>query len=223
MKTTAMAIAVVVVANVVAVGPAMRERTAPVGHATILVCGPHLVGGWRDGELPMLTLPLETPVGGWGHVIPPATLISLGFDPDDLTAIGDSLWSGGAWPAPRRAWLTLRQTTDSGYRYRVTAAQVARPTAAQGELVVQGLVAIDRIWSEVPQASDSTKPPRRTSAVGVQILRLLPPQLGLDRRQSAQLKRLQGERQWECAETIPVTLAFGSRGSVWVESVSAPR
>jgi hypothetical protein len=223
MRTTAMAVAVVLVANVVAIGPAMQERAAPVGRATVTVCGQHLVGGWRDGELPMLTLPLETPVGGWGEVIPPPTLVALGFDPADLTAIGDSLWTGGAWPAPRRAWLTLRQATDSGYRYRVTGAHVARPTAAPGELVAQGLVAIDRIWSEVKSPSDSTRPPQRTSAVGVQILRLLPPQLGLDRSQSAQLKRLQGERQWECTETIPVTLAFGSRGALWVESVSAPR
>ncbi len=222
MKPTAMAVAVVLVANVVAVGPAMRERAAPVGRATVAVCGQHLAGGWRDGEVPMLLLPLETPVGGWGHVIPRATLVALGFDPDDLTALGDSLWTGGAWPAPRRAWLTLRQSTDSGYRYRVVGAHVARPTAVSGELVVQGLVAIDRIWSEVPPANDSTTPPQRTSAVGVQVLRLLPSQLGLDRAQAAQLRPLRRTDRWDCVETLAVTLAFGARGSIWVESVSAP-
>jgi len=223
MKSTVMAVAVVLVANVVAIGPAVRERMAPVGRATVQVCGTHLSGGYQPGDLQMLMLPLETPEGGWGHVIPPNTLVALGFDPDDLTAIGDSLWTGGAWPAPRRAWLTLRQATDSGYRYRVVAAGSTRPTAAPGELVVQGLVAIDRIWSEVPPAGDSTRPRQRTSSVGVQIVRLLPPQLGLDRDQSAQLRSLRRNDRWDCVETLPVVLAFGSRGSVWVESVSAPR
>jgi hypothetical protein len=223
MKTTAMAVAVVLVANVVAIGPAVQERASPVGRATVTVCGQHLVGGWRDGELPMLTLPLDTPVGGWGDVIPPARLVALGFDPNDLTAIGDTLWTGGAWPAPRRAWLTLTQATDSGYRYRVTGAHVTRPTAVPGQLVVQGLVAIDRIWSEVAPAGDSTKPVQRRSEVGVQILRLLPPQLGLDRAHALQLQPLRRNDRWDCVQTMSVTLALGSRGSVWVESVSAPR
>jgi len=219
MKTTAMAVAVVLVANVVAIGPALRERRAPVGRAIVQVCGNHISGGYQPGDLQMLMLPLETPEGGWGHVIPPATLVALGFDPDDLTAIGDSLWTGGAWPAPRRAWLTLRQATDSGYRYRVVAAAATRPTAATGELVVQGLVAIDRIWSDVGPA-DSTRPRQRTSSVGVQIVRLLPPQLGLDREQAAALRSLRRNDRWDCVETRPVTLAFGARGSVWVESVN---
>jgi hypothetical protein len=219
MKTTAMAVAVVLVANVVAIGPALRERGAPVGRATVQVCGTHIAGGYQPGDVQMLMLPLETPEGGWGHVIPPATLVALGFDPDDLTAIGDSLWTGGAWPAPRRAWLTLRQAADSGYRYRVVAAAATRPTAATGELVVQGLVAIDRIWSDVGPA-DSTRPRQRTSAVGVQIVRLLPPQLGLDREQAAALRSLRRNDRWDCVETRPVTLAFGARGSVWVESVN---
>jgi len=219
MKTTAMAVAVVLVANVVAIGPALRERRAPVGRAIVQVCGNHVSGGYQPGDLQMLMLPLETPEGGWGHVIPPATLVALGFDPDDLTAIGDSLWTGGAWPAPRRAWLTLRQATDSGYRYRVVAAAATRPTAATGELVVQGLVAIDRIWSDVGPA-DSTRPRQRTSSVGVQIVRLLPPQLGLDREQAAALRSLRRNDRWDCVETRPVTLAFGARGSVWVESVN---
>jgi hypothetical protein len=215
-----LAATLVVVYNVAAIAPAAQERRAPVGRVTIAVCGEHIVGGWRDGELPMLSLPLATPQAGWGDVIDVPTLRSLGFAEKSIAALHDTTWRDGAWPAPRRAWLTLAQQADSGRRYDVVAANATRPTAAAGQLVVQGLVTLERIW-QAPDSAAPTAP--RGWELGVGVMRLLPSQLGLDRAQAEALRSLRQNSSWGCTATATATLAFGSRGSVWVESVSAPR
>lgn len=214
-----LATALVVVYNAVAIVPAVQERRAPVGRVTVAVCGEHIVGGWRDGELPMLMLPLATPEQGWGDVIDPATLRTLGFTERSLAALQDTALAQVIWPAPRQAWLTLQQQADSGRRYAVVGASATRPAAAPGQLVVRGLVNLERIWQRVDPA---VQPTVRPWELGVGVTRLLPSQLGLDLAQAEALKGLrQDDRGVPCAATIPVTLAFGARGSVWVESVGA--
>lgn len=213
-----LAAALVVVYNTVAIVPAVQERRAPVGRVTIAVCGEHIVGGWREGELPMLMLPLATPERGWGDVIDHATLRTLGFSERTIAALQDTTLAQGMWPAPRLAWLTLRQEADSGRRYVVVGASAERPAAAEGELVVRGLVNLERIWKKVDPAA---QPTGRPWELGVGVTRLLPPTLGLDLAQAEALKRLRDDgRGAPCGATVPMTLAFGARGSVWVESVS---
>lgn len=212
-----LAAALVVAYNAVAIVPAVQERRAPVGRVTIAVCGEHIVGGWREGELPMLMLPLATPAQGWGDVIDMATLRALGFRERTIAAMQDTTLAEGMWPAPRQAWLTLRQEPDSGRRYAVIGASAERPTAAEGELVVRGLVNLERIWKRVDPA---VQPTGRPWGFGVGVARLLPPTLGLDLAQAEALKPLrQDGRGASCSASVPMTLAFGARGGVWVESL----
>lgn len=213
-----LAAALVVAYNAIAITPAVQERRAPVGRVTIAVCGEHIVGGWRDGELPMLMLPLATPEMGWGDVIDLATLRALGFRERTIAAMQDTTLAQGVWPAPRQAWLTLRQEADSGRRYAVVGASAERPAPAEGELVVRGLVNLERIWKRVDPA---VQPMGQPWELGVGVTRLLPPTLGLDVAQAEALKPLrQDGRGVPCAQTVPMTLAFGARGRVWVESVN---
>lgn len=221
MKALALAVGLVVVLNAVVVVPAARERATPVHHATVLACASHIEGGWRDGELPFLTLPLATAPGGWGGVIDGTTLAGFGFTAEDVALLGDTTTAFGALPTPREGWLTLRQRPDSLHEYDVVGASTSRPTAGDGELVLRGLVGLDWVDRLPPPGVDSLPTKARRSQVGVRVIRLLPPHLGLDRRQSEALRGLRDSTGGRCPRTLPVTLAFGSRGAVWVESVGA--
>lgn len=219
MKAVGLAIGLVVVLNAVAIVPAARERAAPVHHVTVQACGDHITGGWRDGELPFLTLPVERRPGGWGDVIDAAALGSFGFTPADVTLLGDTTASFGELPTPREAWLTLRQRDDSLHEYEILGATAARPTAADGVLVLRGLVGFMWLDRVPPPGMDSLPTAARRSQIGVSVMRFLPPQLGLDRAQADALKPLRDATGARCSRTLPVRLAFGSRGAVWVESV----
>ena len=219
MRATWIAGGIVVAVNVLAIVPAARERATPVGRVTIAVCGEH-VG--EVAEVPMLDLPLATPPDGWGGVIDGATLGAIGFGPGDVAVLGDRTWEGGAWPSPRRAWLVLRQDGDSLHRFRVVRASVDRPTSGAGELVVRGLITIQFIWRVLPGQVDSIRV-RRSPVVGVAVVRLLPPQLGLDRTQAGALMAARVDTGAKCTDPVPVTIASGPNGGIWVEGVGSVR
>lgn len=221
MKAVGLAIGLVVVLNAVVIVPAARERAAPVHRVTVRACGEHVTGGWRDGELPFLSLPLTDRPGGWGDEIGAAALTSFGFSAADVALLGDTTTSFGELPTPREAWLTLRQRDDSLHEYEIAGAATTRPSAGDGFLVLRGLVGIDWVDRLPPPGMDSLPTAARRSQVGVRVTRLLPPQLGLDRAQSEALRPLREGTGPRCARTLPVTLAFGSRGAVWVESVGS--
>ncbi len=223
MKATGLAIGVVVVLNAVVVVPAARERATPVHHVVVIACGDHIQGGWQDGELPSLTLPLRARPGGWGNAVDAAALTRFGFTAADVALLGDTTASFGELPTPREAWLTLRQRPDSLHEYDIVGAASARPAAGEGVLVLRGLVGFGWVDRLPPPGMDSLPTAARRSQIGVEVMRLLPPQLGLDRAQAALLRPLRDGVGGRCARTMPVTLAFGRRGAVWVESVGATR
>ena len=132
MKAVGLAIGLVVVLNAVVIVPAARERATPVHHVTVQACGDHIQGGWRDGELPLLTLPLAHPMGGWGDAIDGATLTALGFTAEHLALLGDTIASFGDLPTAREAWLTMRQRDDSLHEYDIVGAATSRPSAGDG-------------------------------------------------------------------------------------------
>jgi|CXWL01.1.fsa_nt_gi hypothetical protein len=221
MKAVVWAVGLVVVLNAVVIVPAARERAAPVHHVTVQVCGDHIQGGWRDGELPFLKLPLARRPGGWSDVIDAAALTSFGFTTADAALLGDTTASFGELPTPREAWLTMRQRDDSLHEYEILGAATTRPVGADGVLVLRGLVGFDWLDRPVPPGMDSLPTAAHRSQIGVSVMRLLPPQLGLDRAQAESLRPLLESTGMRCGRTIPVTLAFGSRGAVWVESVGS--
>ena len=221
MKAVGLAIGLVVVLNAVVIVPAARERATPVHHVTVQACGDHIQGGWRDGELPMLTLPLAGRPGGWGDAIDGATLTRLGFTAAHLALLGDTIASFGDLPTPREAWLTMRQRDDSLHEYDIVGAAPSRPSAGDGVLVLQGLVGFEWVDRRLPPGMDSLPSAAHRSQIGVTVIRLLPPQLGLDRAQANALKALRDATGARCPRTLAVRLAFGSRGAVWVESVGA--
>ena len=221
MRAVGLAVGLVVVLNAVVIVPAARERAAPVHHVTVQACGDHIQGGWRDGELPLLTLPLARPAGGWGDAIDGATLTSLGFTAANLALLGDTTASFGELPTPREAWVTMRQRDDSLHEYDVVGAATTQPAAGDGVLVLRGLVGFDWFDRPLPPGMDSLPAAAHRSQIGVTVMRLLPPQLGLDRAQAEALKPLRDATGARCPRTLAVTLAFGSRGAVWVESVGA--
>lgn len=223
MKAVGVAIGLVVVLNAVVIIPAARERAAPVHHVTVQACGDHIQGGWRDGELPFLMLPVTGRPGGWGDVIDAAALTSFGFTAEHVALLGDTAASFAELPPPREAWLTLRQRDDSLHEYEVIGSGTTRPAAAADVLVLRGLVGFQWVDRLPPPGMDSLPPAARRSQIGVGIMRFLPPQLGLDRSQAEALKPLREGTGARCARTIPVTLAFGRRGAVWVESVGSAR
>ncbi len=219
MKAVGLAVGLVVVLNAVVIVPAARERATPVHHVTVQACGDHIQGGGRDGELPFLTLPVARRPGGWGDVIDGTALTSFGFTPADVALLGDTTASFGELPTPREAWLTIRQRDDSLHEYEILGTATTRPPAADGVLVLRGLVGFDWFDRLPPPGMDSLPTTARRSQIGVSVMRFLPPQLGLDRAQAEALKSLRDATGARCPRTLPVTLAFGSRGAVWVESV----
>lgn len=219
MKAVGLAIGLVVVLNAVVIVPAARERAAPVHHVTVQACSDHIQGGWRDGELPFLSLPLMGRTGGWGNAIDAAALTSFGFTPADVALLGDTTASFGDLPTAREAWLTIRQRDDSLHEYEIVGATATRPPAADGVLVLRGLVGFQWVDRLPPPGMDSLPTAARRSQIGVVVMRLLPPQLGLDRGQAEALRPLRERTGARCARTMPVTLAFGRRGAVWVEGV----
>ena len=219
MKAVVWAVGLVVVLNAVVIVPAARERATPVHHVTVQACGDHVQGGWSDGNLPFLTLPLIGAVGGWGHVIDAAALRSFGFTDSDVALLGDTTASFGELPTPREAWLTMRQRNDSLHEYEIIGAATTRPTVADGVLVLRGLVGFQWVDRVPPPGMDSLPTAAHRSQIGIGVMRMLPPHLGLDRRQAETLQPLREGTGPRCARMLPVTLAFGSRGAVWVESV----
>lgn len=223
MKAAGLAIGLIAVLNAVVIIPAARERATPVHHVTVQACGAHILGSWREGELPFLTLPLDGRAGGWGDVIGPATLTSIGFTAEHVALLGDTTASFGELPTPREAWVTMRQRPDSLHEYEILGAAMTRPAGGDGVLVLRGLVGFEWLSRPLPPGSDSLPTKAYRSQIGVTVMRFLPPQLGLDRAQADALKSLRDATGARCPRTLPVTLAFGSRGAVWVESVGAAR
>jgi hypothetical protein len=223
MKPVWIGVAVVLVANAIAIVPAERERAAPVGEFTLQVCRDQVVGGWRDGELPMLYLPLAARMGGLEGVVDEATLQALGFPAEARAVVGDTTREGSAWPMPRMAWLALRQQPDSSRMLEVLRVTPTREALAPvpGELAMRGLIGFEWVFDESPRNADSATAAavsRRPQRIGVGVVRLLPPQLGLDREQAAMLRPLRDDALGPCLRTVPVTLLMGRHGAVWVSS-----
>lgn len=218
MKAAWIAAGIVVAVNVLAIVPAARERATPVGRVTMAVCGGQVVG-----ELPMLDLRLAVPPGGLGGVVDDGTLLGVGFSARDVAAVGDTVMPGGVWPPPRHAWLVLQQEGDSLHHLRVVRVSADRPVGGADELVVRGLIGIQFIWIAPPGQAPPTPGQRRSSVVGVAVVRLLPPQLGLDRAQALALKAVRVNGGAPCARTAPVTIASGPNGGIWVEGVGSVR
>jgi hypothetical protein len=221
MKPAWIAVAVVLVANAIAIVPAERERAAPVGEFTLQVCRDQVVGGWRDGELPMLYLPLAARMGGLDGIVDDAMLAALGFPAEARAVVGDTTREGSAWPMPRMAWLALRQQPDSARMMEVLRVAPTREALAPvpGELAMRGLIGFEWVYDMPPRNADSATVAavsRRPQRIGVGVVRLLPPTLGLDREQAAKLRVLRDDPLGPCLRTVPVTLLMGRHGAVWV-------
>jgi hypothetical protein len=216
-----LAVGVVIVANAVAIVPAELERANPVGEFTLEVCRDQVVGGWRDGELPMLQLPLAQRMGGMSEVIGDAVLAAIGFSAEARALVGDTTRVDARWPMPRMAWLALRQQPDSFRMLEVLRVAPTREALAPvaGELAMRGLVGFEWVWEPPPRDADSaavSAAGRRPQRIGVGVVRLLPSQLGLDREQAAALSGLRNDQRLPCSATVPVTLLMGNQGAVWV-------
>ncbi len=223
MRAAWLAVGVVVIANLIAIVPAERERANPVGEFTLAVCRDQVVGGWRDGELPMLQLPLVTRMGGMGEVIDDAVLAAIGFSAEARGMVGDTTRVDARWPMPRMAWLALRQQPDSFRMLEVLRVAPTREALAPvaGELAMRGLIGFEWVWEPPPRDADSVAVAtagRRPQRIGVGVSRLLPPQLGLDREQAAALSVLRNDQREPCRMTVPVKLLMGGQGGVWVGS-----
>lgn len=221
MKSAWLAAGVVVVANAIAIVPAERERAAPVGEFTLQVCSDQVVGGWSDGDLPMLYLPLAARMGGLDDMVDDATLAALGFSADARAVVGDTTREDRAWPMPRMAWLALRQQPDSSRMLEVVRVAPTREALAPraGELAMRGLIGFEWVWEPPPSGADSAtvaEVGRRPQRIGAGVVRLLPPQLGLDREQAARLQSLRDDAVGPCQRTVPVRLLMGKHGGVWV-------
>lgn len=221
MKSAWLAVALVLVANAIAIVPAERERAAPVGEFMLQVCRDQVVGGWRDGELPMLSLPLAARMDGLDGVVDDAALAALGFPADARAVVGDTTREGGAWPMPRMAWLALRQQPDSSRMLEVLRVAPTREALAPvpGELAMRGLIGFEWVWPPPPRDADSATVAaagRRPQWIGVGVVRLLPRQLGLDRDLGASLHTLRDDLPGPCPRTVSVRLLMGKRGAVWV-------
>ncbi len=218
MRATWIAAGIVVAVNVLAIVPAKRERATPVGRVTIAACGDHVVG-----ELPMLDLPLAETPGGLGGIADGGTLLGVGFSAREVASVGDTVMPKGVWPPPRHAWLVLRQEGDSLHRFRVVRVSADRPIGGADELVVRGLIGFQFVRRQPPVQTDSVGLPSRPVGIVVGVVRLLPPELGLDRAQALALKALQADSGAACTRTLPVTIASGPRGGIWVEGVGPVR
>lgn len=223
MRPAWLAVAVVLVANVVAIVPAERERAAPVGEFTLAVCRDMVVGGWNEAQLPMLRLPLDPRPGALGSVIDSTMLTALGFSASVHALVGDTTRAGAAWPSPRMAWLALRQQADSFRSLEVVRVAPSREALAPvaGELAMRGLVGFEWQWDDEhlrPEADSATRAlgARRPRKLGVGVIRLLPAELGLDRDVATRLLGLRDDAAGMCPRTVPVTLRMGRHGGVWV-------
>lgn len=221
MREAWLAVGVVVVANAVAIVPAERERADPVGEFTLAVCRDHVVGGWRDDELPMLQLALDGRMGGLDDVVDDAALAALGFSREARAMVGDTSRADASWPMAREAWLALRQQPDSFRMLEVLRVAPTREALAPmpGELVMRGLIGFEWMWEpprEVnpPAAVATDRPPRR---IGIRVVRLLPSRLGLDRAQVAMLDAVRNDMQRPCGVAVDVVLNMGKHGAVWVD------
>lgn len=225
MRAAWLAVAVVLVANAIAIVPAERERAAPVGEFTLAVCRDHVVGGWNDAQLPMLRLPLDSRPGALGAVADSAVLAALGFPASAYAMVGDTNRADTPWPMPRMAWLALRQQPDSFRSLEVVRVAPTREALAPaaGELAMRGLVGFEWQWDDahlLPEADSVTRAlgARRPRTLGVGVVRLLPAELGLERDVAARLLTLRDDAAGMCPRTEAVRLMMGRDGGVWVGS-----
>lgn len=222
MRAAWLAVAVVLVANAIAIVPAERERAAPVGEFALAACRDHVVGGWNDAQLPMLRLPLDSRPGALGAVADSAVLAALGFPASAYAMVGDTNRADTPWPTPRLAWLALRQQPDSFRSLEVVRIAPTREVLAPaaGELVMRALVGFEWQWDDGPQPArvDSMPAVRRPRQIGVGVVRLLPAELGLEQAAAARLLALRDDAAEICPRTEAVRLMMGRDGAVWVGS-----
>lgn len=221
MKPARWALAVVLVANAVAIVPAERERATPVGEFVLAVCREQVTGGWRDDEFTMMQLPLTPRMNGLGELVDDATLAALGFSAEARGLVGDTMRAEERWPLPRMAWFALRQQADSFRMLEVIRVAATREALAPqaGELAMRGLVKFEWVMGPPRSAADSVAgggSADRVQEVGLGVLRLVPAQLGLDRAIAAQLRTLRDTLPGVCPRTVAVRLMMGRNGAVWI-------
>ena len=226
MKWAIVALALVVVANGVALLSVRRERAAPATLATIDVCAGDLIGGSASDEPPALRLvvapeSLSMPAG-----LDAPGLRALGFTESVIAAVGWTPDSTFRWPRPRPAWVRLRQRRDSLAQLAVVevAPRRALLTPDSASIVVRGLVGMRSRWSgpaPTPTGDHDHAALSRVAARGVidpTVVELIPAQLHLDRLQIATLRAALAGTVG-CAQKRQAVIANGANGGIWVESV----
>lgn len=226
MRWAIAAIALVVVANGVALVSAGRERAAPATLATIDVCAGHLIGGGSSDEPPALRLevapePLARPAG-----LDTPGLRALGFAETVIAAVGRERDSTFRWPRARPAWVRLRQRTDSLGQLAVAQVAPRRELLASdsASFVLRGRVGVQERRSPPPRnppgGHDHAAMGRvgRPGVIHPAVLELIPVQLHLDRRQMATLRSTLTDTIG-CAQQRQAVIANGAKGGIWVKAI----
>jgi hypothetical protein len=226
MKWAIAALALVVVANGVALLSVRRERTAPATFVAIDVCAGDLIGGNASAEPPALRLvaapeSLSIPAGLDGP-----GLRALGFAEPVIAAVGRAPDSTFHWPRPRPAWARLRQGSDSLEQLTVVEVAPRRALLARdsASIVVRGLVGIQLRWRGPTPTSAGEHDHAAMSRVRTSgliyptVLELIPSQLHLNRLQATTLRNaLAGAAG--CTPKRQAVIANGANGGIWVEAV----
>ncbi|MBK7925475.1 MAG: hypothetical protein IPJ95_17885 [Gemmatimonadetes bacterium] len=138
-------IALVVVANAIALVPARRERAEPAAFSTIALCPGQLVGGAGSDLAPAIRLVLAPDSGPPAPGLDAEGLRALGFTERVIAVIGQERPTGFHWPSPRPAWVRLRQAPEDSLRQFVAAEVRPRRellVADSGSIVIRALVGL---------------------------------------------------------------------------------
>jgi len=192
-----------VATNALALFPVWRERQAPFDHIPMVVCTPHLNGGYgNDDRLHLFIYPdTDGPIGG----LDAAGLAELGFAGSDIARLNDTSRMFRGTAQPRRAWVRLEQRADSGRRWRAVAVGPTRAAVAGSGLLVRAFVGMG--YESVHEGTLRLVP---------QIVEARSMTIHFDSRQSAAYRalRLGNER----CSAVPITLSNGVDGRVWLRT-----
>ncbi|MBK6781471.1 MAG: hypothetical protein IPI38_17065 [Gemmatimonadetes bacterium] len=221
-------IALVVVANAIALVPARRERAEPAAFSTIALCPGQLVGGAGSDLAPAIRLVLAPDSGPPAPGLDAEGLRALGFTERVIAVIGQERPTGFHWPSPRPAWVRLRQAPEDSLRQFVAAEVRPRRellVADSGSIVIRALVGL-RQRMAAPAAppteghdhGGAARPPV-PALMSASVLELLPSQLHLDWAQVTALRALPGDST-ACGGARRVRIANGAEGGIWVAGVA---
>ncbi len=217
-------IALVVVANVIALVPVRRERAEPATLATLSLCSGQLVGGPGSDLAPAFRLTLAPDSGPPAPGLDADGLRALGLSAQVIAVIGRERPAEFRWPTPRPAWVRLRQPADDSlHQFVVAEVRPRREELAVDStgIIVRGLVGLRQRMTgppaPMPEGHNHGGPPPQggPAYMVATVLEVLPRELHLDWAQVSALRAAPGDSS-ACGGTRYVRVANGAEGGSWV-------